>query len=218
MNANIMKGERSKLLAAVAVLVMMVCVFAVAIPNSDAAEYGSIDLPEEYGTLTSASSGTVDLSADEYTDYVIEGDISYTKTVDFTLPEGETIYIKSGSLVFNDGDLGNGSMDLAGTVCILNGAKLSVGSSTMSIKDTFQVKAEAGSTFVVESGSYHVDENFIGNDENAIVKLTDREKMILGLRFFQGKTQMEVAQEIGISQAQVSRLEKGALDKVKGNS
>lgn len=38
-----------------------------------------------------------------------------------------------------------------------------------------------------------------------------REKMILNKRFFQGKTQMEVADEIGISQAQVSRLEKGAI-------
>jgi RNA polymerase sporulation-specific sigma factor len=42
-------------------------------------------------------------------------------------------------------------------------------------------------------------------------KLNDREKLILTLRFFEGKTQMEVADEIGISQAQVSRLEKAAL-------
>jgi RNA polymerase sporulation-specific sigma factor len=42
-------------------------------------------------------------------------------------------------------------------------------------------------------------------------KLNEREKRILNLRFFEGKTQMEVAQEIGISQAQVSRLEKAAL-------
>lgn len=42
-------------------------------------------------------------------------------------------------------------------------------------------------------------------------KLGDREKKIINLRFFQGKTQMEVAEEIGISQAQVSRLEKAAL-------
>ncbi|HHY47202.1 MAG TPA: RNA polymerase sporulation sigma factor SigG [Firmicutes bacterium] len=45
----------------------------------------------------------------------------------------------------------------------------------------------------------------------AIEKLTQREQMILRLRFFEGKTQMEVAEEIGISQAQVSRLEKAAL-------
>ncbi|AIF43837.1 DNA-binding protein [Virgibacillus sp. SK37] len=42
-------------------------------------------------------------------------------------------------------------------------------------------------------------------------RLNDREKLIVNKRFFQGKTQMEVAEEIGISQAQVSRLEKGAI-------
>ena len=51
--------------------------------------------------------------------------------------------------------------------------------------------------------------------KEAIEKLDDREKRILSLRFFDGKTQMEVAQEIGISQAQVSRLEKGALGQIK---
>ena len=45
----------------------------------------------------------------------------------------------------------------------------------------------------------------------AMKKLTEREQKILNLRFFEGKTQMEVADEIGISQAQVSRLEKNAL-------
>lgn len=45
----------------------------------------------------------------------------------------------------------------------------------------------------------------------AIRKLNEREKLILNLRFYEGKTQMEVAEEIGISQAQVSRLEKTAL-------
>ncbi len=49
----------------------------------------------------------------------------------------------------------------------------------------------------------------------AMEKLTDREKKILTLRFFEGKTQMEVSDEIGISQAQVSRLEKGALNRMK---
>ena len=51
--------------------------------------------------------------------------------------------------------------------------------------------------------------------KESIKKLTQREKNILKLRFFQGKTQMEVANEIGISQAQVSRLEKNALDRIK---
>lgn len=47
--------------------------------------------------------------------------------------------------------------------------------------------------------------------KEAMQRLTDREKKILRLRFFEGRTQMEVANEIGISQAQVSRLEKNAL-------
>ncbi len=49
----------------------------------------------------------------------------------------------------------------------------------------------------------------------ALKRLNDREKHILNLRFFEGKTQMEVAEEIGISQAQVSRLEKSALKSMK---
>ena len=44
-----------------------------------------------------------------------------------------------------------------------------------------------------------------------------REKKILSLRFYAGKTQMEVAGEIGISQAQVSRLEKQAIGKIRGS-
>jgi len=47
--------------------------------------------------------------------------------------------------------------------------------------------------------------------KDALNKLSEREKLILTLRFYEGKTQMEVAEEIGISQAQVSRLEKAAL-------
>lgn len=51
--------------------------------------------------------------------------------------------------------------------------------------------------------------------KEAIGRLTDRERHILALRFFQGRTQMEVSTEIGISQAQVSRLEKNALKQIK---
>ena len=47
--------------------------------------------------------------------------------------------------------------------------------------------------------------------ESGMEKLSEREQNIIRLRFFQGRTQMEVADEIGISQAQVSRLEKSAL-------
>ena len=59
-----------------------------------------------------------------------------------------------------------------------------------------------------------LDEIFL---KEAIKNLNQREKRILNLRFMKGKTQMEVANEIGISQAQVSRLEKGVIDKIKGN-
>ena len=52
--------------------------------------------------------------------------------------------------------------------------------------------------------------------KDAIKKLPSREKNIIELRFLEGKTQMEVAREIGISQAQVSRLEKGAMERIKG--
>ena len=66
-------------------------------------------------------------------------------------------------------------------------------------------------------GDKNDDKNWL--DEIALKEamndLSDREKRIMGMRFFQGKTQMEVAAEIGISQAQVSRLEKCALDKIK---
>ena len=49
----------------------------------------------------------------------------------------------------------------------------------------------------------------------AMKKLNKREKIIISKRFFDGRTQMEVAEEIGISQAQVSRLEKSAIDRIK---
>lgn len=52
---------------------------------------------------------------------------------------------------------------------------------------------------------------------DAIKNLGERERNILYLRFFQGKTQVEVANEIGISQAQVSRLEKGAISRIKNS-
>ena len=53
--------------------------------------------------------------------------------------------------------------------------------------------------------------------KEAIKTLSDREKNILYLRFYLGKTQVEVANEIGISQAQVSRLEKNALTRIKSS-
>ncbi len=51
----------------------------------------------------------------------------------------------------------------------------------------------------------------------AMGRLGEREQHILALRFFEGKTQMEVSREVGISQAQISRLEKGALRQIRKN-
>ena len=53
--------------------------------------------------------------------------------------------------------------------------------------------------------------------KDALKRLNDRERRILSLRFYEGKTQMEVSAEVGISQAQVSRLEKGAINTIKKN-
>ena len=63
----------------------------------------------------------------------------------------------------------------------------------------------------------NTDENWAENItmNEALKKLNEKERMIIDKRFFMGKTQMEVADEIGISQAQVSRLEKTALEHMK---
>ena len=53
--------------------------------------------------------------------------------------------------------------------------------------------------------------------KDAMARLDERERRILSLRFYEGKTQMEVSAEVGISQAQVSRLEKGAINTIKKN-
>jgi RNA polymerase sporulation-specific sigma factor len=81
------------------------------------------------------------------------------------------------------------------------------------------VYSDGGDTIFVmdQVGSSESDEDWLYEIaiKEAINNLSDREKQILNLRFMQGKTQMEVAREVGISQAQVSRLEKGAIRKVK---
>lgn len=76
--------------------------------------------------------------------------------------------------------------------------------------DTIYVMDQVGS---MDSDSDWLDEITI---KETIRNLSPREKKILALRFMDGKTQTEVASEIGISQAQVSRLEKGAIRKIKG--
>ncbi|MEM0531342.1 RNA polymerase sporulation sigma factor SigG [Zongyangia sp. HA2173] len=81
------------------------------------------------------------------------------------------------------------------------------------------VYSDGGDTIYVmdQVGDKNDDTNWLEeiSMKEAISRLSGREKKILSLRFFEGKTQMEVASEIGISQAQVSRLEKGALERIK---
>lgn len=76
--------------------------------------------------------------------------------------------------------------------------------------DTICVMDQVGDT-------KNTDDNWLEHIalKEAISNLNNREKHILSLRFFDGKTQTEVANEIGISQAQVSRLEKSAIDRIK---
>lgn len=78
---------------------------------------------------------------------------------------------------------------------------------------------DGGDTIYVmdQIGDNNDDHNWLDEIalKEAIAGLSPREKKILDLRFFKGLTQVEVSGEIGISQAQVSRLEKGALNKIK---
>lgn len=78
---------------------------------------------------------------------------------------------------------------------------------------------DGGDTIYVmdQVGDHNDDKNWLDEIalKEAIAALSPREKKILNLRFFKGMTQVEVSGEIGISQAQVSRLEKGALEKIK---
>ena len=80
---------------------------------------------------------------------------------------------------------------------------------------------DAGDTIYVmdQIGDSNSDVNWIDEIllKKSINDLGEREKRILSLRFMNGMTQTEVAQEIGISQAQVSRLEKSAMDKIKSH-
>ncbi len=81
------------------------------------------------------------------------------------------------------------------------------------------VYADGGDTIYVmdQVGDHNDDRNWLDEIalKEAIHGLSDREKRILHLRFFKGMTQIEVSSEIGISQAQVSRIEKSALEQIK---
>ena len=84
------------------------------------------------------------------------------------------------------------------------------------------VYSDGGDTIYIldQVGDKNDDRNWLDeiSFKEEIKKLSDRERLILSLRYMKGKTQMEVSSQIGISQAQVSRLEKGAICKIKGYS
>ena len=78
------------------------------------------------------------------------------------------------------------------------------------------IYTEGGDTLYVMdqlSDKKNKEENWVQNLalQDAVARLNERERQIIRMRFYEGQTQMEVAREIGISQAQVSRLEKSAL-------
>ena len=88
----------------------------------------------------------------------------------------------------------------------------------MCIRD--RVYTEGGDTLYVMdqiSDKKNREEKWVENLSlrEALERLSDRERHIIEMRFYDGKTQMEVAEEVGISQAQVSRLEKNALKSMK---
>lgn len=84
------------------------------------------------------------------------------------------------------------------------------------------IYSDGGDTIYVldQVGDKNDDSNWIDEIlfKQSLKELPERERSIISLRFFEGKTQMEVAKEIGISQAQVSRLEKGALERIKNHN
>ncbi len=103
---------------------------------------------------------------------------------------------------------------------VLNIPKEDVVLATTSIQDPVSLYEPiyndgADAIFVMDQlgDTKNTDENWLEEIalKEALKKLCGREKRILDLRFFKGRTQMEVATELGISQAQVSRLEKSAL-------
>ena len=90
----------------------------------------------------------------------------------------------------------------------------------VSLFDPVYSDSSSGDTMYIMdqvSDPANTDENWLEQIalKEAMKNLAQREKKIVQMRFFAGKTQMEIAEEIGISQAQVSRLEKGALQKIR---
>ena len=91
-------------------------------------------------------------------------------------------------------------------------------SDPVSLYDPIYSDAGESATVMDQIGDKHnTDEHWLEQIalEEAVKRLSPREKHILALRFYDGRTQMEVARAVGISQAQVSRLEKNAIGRIK---
>ena len=91
-------------------------------------------------------------------------------------------------------------------------------SDPVSLYDPIYSDAGESATVMDQIGdSRNTDEHWLEQIalEEAVRRLSPREKHILALRFYDGRTQMEVAKAVGISQAQVSRLEKNAIGQIK---
>lgn len=102
---------------------------------------------------------------------------------------------------------------LRDVVCALDAV-----SETVSLQECVYSDGEDGLLLMEQIGdSKQNEENWSTNLalRDAIAQLPDREKEVLKLRYYVGKTQMEISRKIGISQAQVSRLEKNAFGKIK---
>ena len=91
----------------------------------------------------------------------------------------------------------------------------------ISLYDPVYSEGGADSVYVMDQirDTENTDDNWLEDIalSEALKRLPERERTIISMRFYRGKTQMEIAEEIGISQAQVSRLEKGALERIRKN-
>ena len=115
-----------------------------------------------------------------------------------------TAKLNSGGIVCSESDVG---------------AALEAIVEPISLYDPVYGDGDGDSLYVMDqiSDTDNTDESWVENIalREAMKKLSERERSIINMRFFSGKTQMEIADEIGISQAQVSRLEKGALEHMR---
>ena len=126
--------------------------------------------------------------------------------------QGETFYCGGGIADVTTG----ASADENTVYAIASASKAFIATSVCMLADAGRLSLDAPvRTYLRDFKMYdpYMTEHLTLRD--AMSRLREREKQILALRFHEGKTQMEVAREIGISQAQVSRLEKNAIGSIR---